>query len=84
MGARFTCNLFHLCTTFLKYTESFVLCGDEIWDEIERFQTSIREMFRKDNMGVLFFETVLPSKSLWQTRLDVIPVPRRAEEDAAM
>ena len=41
-------------------------------------------MFRKEGMGVLFCETVLPSKNLWQAKLDVIPVPLSVEQDAAM
>ena len=41
-------------------------------------------MFKKDNLGVLFCETVLPTKSLWQARIDVIPVPTNVEYDAEM
>lgn len=41
-------------------------------------------MFAKQGMGVLFCETVLPSKGLWQARMDVIPVPKIVQEDAEM
>jgi len=67
----------------IKYTEAFVASEDEVWDEVQRFQTSIRAMFREKNMGVLFCETVLPSKSIWQARMDIIPVPKSVEQDAA-
>eukprot|EP00550_Attheya_septentrionalis_P011020 CAMPEP_0198305910 /NCGR_PEP_ID=MMETSP1449-20131203/58149_1 /TAXON_ID=420275 /ORGANISM="Attheya septentrionalis, Strain CCMP2084" /LENGTH=440 /DNA_ID=CAMNT_0044008455 /DNA_START=70 /DNA_END=1392 /DNA_ORIENTATION=- len=66
----------------LKHAESFVSCEDEVWDEVQRFRTSLRHMFRAQGKGVLFCETVLPSKSLWQARMDVIPVPIRVEQDA--
>lgn len=69
----------------LKHAESFVSCEDEVWDEVQRFKTSLREMFRKqDNLGVLFCETVLSTKSLWQARIEVIPVPLNVEQDAEM
>jgi len=68
----------------IRHAESFVSCEDEVWDEVQRFKTSLRKMFAKQGMGVLFCETVLPSKNLWQARMDVVPVPKRVEQDAAM
>ena len=68
----------------VKHAESFVSCEDEVWDEIQRFKTSLRKMFRQDKKGVLFCETVLPTKSFWQTRMDIIPVPMSVEQDAQM
>ncbi len=41
-------------------------------------------MFKKEGKGVLFCETVLPSKGFWQTRMDIIPVPKDVEQDAEM
>ena len=68
----------------IRHAESFVACEDEVWDEVQRFRTSLRRIFGKQGMGVLFCETVLPSKNLWQARMDVVPVPKRVEQDAAM
>jgi len=68
----------------VKHNESYAVSEDEIWDERIRFQTALRSMFRKDGMGVLFCETVLPSKGLWQARMEVIPVPLSVEQDAAI
>jgi len=66
----------------IKHAEAFVSCEDEVWDEVGRFKSSLGAMFRKEGKGVLFCETVLPSKSLWQTRMDVVPVPLNVEQDA--
>ena len=68
----------------IRHAESFRACEDEVWDEVQRFRTSLRRMFAKTGQGVLFCETVLPSKNLWQARMEVVPVPKRVEQDAAM
>jgi hypothetical protein len=68
----------------VKHAESFASCEDEVWDEIARFRTSLRHVFAKEDKGVLFCETVLPTKGLWQARMDVIPVPKNVEQDAEM
>ena len=68
----------------IRHAESFRACEDEVWDEVQRFRTSLRQMFAKTGQGVLFCETVLPSKNLWQARMEVVPVPKRFEQDAAM
>ena len=41
-------------------------------------------MYTKEGKDVVFMETVLPSKGLWQTRMEAIPVPKRAAGDAQM
>jgi len=68
----------------VKHNESYATSEDEIWEERIRFQTALRSMFRKEGMGVLFCETVLPSKGLWQARMEVIPIPLSVEQDAAI
>ena len=55
-----------------------------MWEEVSRFRTALRNMFAKENKGVLFSETVLSTKGLWQARMDVIPVPKSVEQDAEM
>lgn len=66
----------------ISHAESFVSCEDEVWNEITNFRSSLRRMFKEQNKGVIFLETVLPSKGLWQTKMDVIPVPLDVEHDA--
>jgi len=68
----------------IGHAESFRACEEEVWDEVQRFRTSLRRMFAKTGQGVLFCETVLPSKNLWQARMEAVPVPLRVEQDAAM
>lgn len=68
----------------MQHSESFASCEDEVWEEVTRFRTSLRNMFAKEDKGVLFCETVLPTKGLWQARMDVIPVPKTVQEDAEM
>jgi|AntRauTorckE5430_2_1112549.scaffolds.fasta_scaffold02495_4 hypothetical protein len=55
----------------VKHAESFASCEDEVWDEVARFRTSLRNMFAKEGKGVLFCETVLPTENLWQARMDM-------------
>jgi hypothetical protein len=68
----------------IQQAESFVSCEDEVWDEIERFKAGLRAMFRELGKSVLFCETVFESTSLWQTRMEVIPVPLEVASDAPM
>ena len=55
-----------------------------MWEEVARFRNSLRQMFAKEDKGVLFCETVLPTNGIWQARMDVIPVPKNVENDAEM
>ncbi|GFH54255.1 hypothetical protein CTEN210_10731 [Chaetoceros tenuissimus] len=66
----------------VQHAESFASCEDEVWEEVHRFRTSLRKMFAKEGKSVLFAETVLPTKGLWQARMDCIPVPTIVEQDA--
>ena len=62
--------------------ESFVSCSNrQLWDEVERFQTSLRNMFWQDSkQKVLFCETT----SRRQARMEVVPCPIHVQQDAAM
>lgn len=64
----------------VKHAQSFCACENEVWEEISRFRTSLRSMFAKEGKGVIFMETVLESNSFWQARMEVLPVPKRAEQ----
>lgn len=68
----------------IQQSDSFASCEDEVWDEVERFKTSLRNMFLERNMAVLFCETVFESKRFWQTKMDVIPVPLDIAADTPM
>jgi len=68
----------------LQHADSLVNCENDVWNEISRFQTALRAMYAKEGKEVMFAETVLPSKGLWQTRMEAIPVPKRAAHDAPM
>mmetsp|Transcript_29252 Transcript_29252/g.41149 ORF Transcript_29252/g.41149 Transcript_29252/m.41149 type:complete len:254 (-) Transcript_29252:110-871(-) len=78
-------NKGHCYLVPVKHADSYVGCEDDVWDEVQRFQTSLRHMFRKEGQVPIFYETVLPSsKGLWQTRMEVIPVQERVADDAPM
>ena len=79
----------------LSYCESFVGLDEDAWDEVRRFQSSLRRMFRADGRGVVFLETVARTSSrsasgggagaaATQARMDVVPVPRDVERDAPL
>ena len=68
----------------VRHAESFVHCEDEVWEEVRRFQSSLRKMFAERGEGIIFLETVLPDKGFWQARIEVVPVIQRAEQDAPM
>lgn len=75
----------HLYIVPIKHAESLVACEDEVWDEIKRFQTSLRRLFDKEyGQGVVFSETVLPTNNFWQTKLEVIPVKRKLWRDSEL
>ena len=75
----------HLYLVPIQYSDTMVGCNSDTWNEIYRFQQALREMYAKENKGVIFLETVLQSaKGSWQTRLEAIAVPNRVAEDAPM
>ena len=75
----------HLYIVPIKHAESLVACEDEVWDEIIRFQTSLRQLFDKEyGQGVVFSETVLPTNNFWQTKMEVIPVKRKLWRDSEL
>ena len=74
----------HFYLVPLKHAESFVGCDDSVWEEVRRFQASLQNLYAKDcKKGVIMCETVLPnSRGLWQTKLEVIPVPFEYIQDS--
>ncbi|KAL7507283.1 hypothetical protein ACHAXN_006836 [Cyclotella atomus] len=71
----------------LSYSESFVNLDEEVWYEVNRFQSSLKQMFAEKKKGLIFLETASrTSKSGGsaglQCRMEVVPVPLRTEEDA--
>ena len=68
----------------VKHAQSFCSCDNEVWEEVNRFRNSLRQMYAKEGKGVLFCETVLEAKGFWQARMDVIPVPKKVSDDAPM
>ena len=78
----------------LPHCESFVGLDEEVWQEVYRFQQSLRDMFRKEGREVLFLETVTRTSRggtgggggglALQAKMEVIPVPRRVERDAPL
>lgn len=66
----------------IKHAESLVSCEDDVWNEIARFQSCLRDMYALERKDVIFCETVLPSKALWHTKMDAIPIPQN--QDAPM
>lgn len=76
------CTL-HLCK-YTQHADALVNCEDDVWNEIARFQAALRAMYAKEGKDVIFVETVLPSKGLWQTRMEAMPVPKRTSQDAPM
>jgi len=73
----------------LSYSESFVGLDEEVWYEVKRFQSSIRQMFREEGRGVIFLETVTRTSrggggTALQAKLEVVPVPRSVERDAPL
>ncbi|KAG7362788.1 CwfJ domain containing protein [Nitzschia inconspicua] len=67
----------------LKHAPSFVDCDDDgIWEEVALFRRSLENMYAKERKGIILVETVLPNKGFWQTKMDVIPVPFSALQDA--
>ena len=73
----------------LPFSESFVGLDEEVWYEVKRFQSSLRQMFHKEGRGVIFLETVTRTSrgggsGGLQAKMEVVPVPRSVERDAAL
>ena len=71
----------------LPHCESFVGLDEEVWQEVHRFQQSLRNMFRREGREVLFLETMTRTSRGGlglQAKMEVVPVPRRVERDAPL
>jgi Protein similar to CwfJ C-terminus 2/Protein similar to CwfJ C-terminus 1 len=67
----------------LKHATSFVDCDDGgVWEEVALFRRSLENMYARDRKGIILFETVLPNKGFWQTKMEVVPVPFSVLQDA--
>lgn len=67
----------------IQHADSLIRCDDDAWNEIQKFQDSLRTLYGKEGKDVVFTETVLATKGFWQTRLMCVPVPR-SQNDAAL
>lgn len=79
----------HFYIVPIKHAPSLVhvMAEDDmsIWKEIQRFQTSLQNLYARQGKSVIMLETVLDhSKGLWQTKLEVIPIPFDVLQDAPM
>lgn len=63
----------------IKHADSLVNCEDDVWNEIARFQSCLRDMYALEKKDVIFCETVLPSKGMWHTKMDAIPIPQNRD-----
>jgi hypothetical protein len=69
----------------LSYSESFVNLDEEVWYEINRFQSSLSQLYAKSKKKLIFLETVSRTSSsggTLQCRMEIIPVSSRVEADA--
>ena len=75
----------HFYLVPIQHADSFVSCDDQVWEEVRRFQKSLRDVFAVQKKHLLFFETVLPrQKGLWQTRLEAVVLPKNNYLDAPL
>jgi len=67
----------HFYIVPISHAESLTAVEDDrVWQEIQQFQSALRNLYQTQGQGLLFTETVLPSSSsFWQTKLEAIPVP---------
>jgi hypothetical protein len=73
----------HFYLVPLKHAESFVTCDDDnVWDEVRRFQTALKNMYAKRGKDIIMVETVLPNTGFWQTKLEIVPAPFHVVQDA--
>lgn len=74
----------HFYLVPIAHAPSLTTCDETVWNELRRFQSSLRALSRADNQKILFYETVLPSKNVWQTRMEAIIVPDSVWQDAPL
>lgn len=75
----------HFYLVPLKHTPSFVSAESDAWGEVLRFQTSLQNLYARQGKSLIMLETVLEhSKGLWQTKLEVVPVPFGILQDSPM
>ena len=73
-----------LLLTPVTHALSLVEAGEEAWQELRKFKSSIRRMFEANGKAVIFMETSLQSLGGDQCKLECIPVKRSKTLDAPM
>ncbi|KZV61507.1 hypothetical protein PENSPDRAFT_592720 [Peniophora sp. CONT] len=65
----------HCLIVPMQHYLSMLEADDDVWDEIRNFMKSLMRMFAEQDMGVVFYETVLSIKSQRHTVIECVPLP---------
>jgi Protein similar to CwfJ C-terminus 1/Protein similar to CwfJ C-terminus 2 len=74
----------HFYLVPIRHASSLLTCDEQVWLEVQQFQSSLRAMYASKKLAVLFTETVLSTSSFWQTRMECIVVPTDVALDAPL
>lgn len=65
---------YHFYLVPVQASSSWAGCDEVAWTELDRFQSSLRTMYKKEHKTVLFYETVLNAKGK-QAKMEGVVVP---------
>lgn len=72
----------HFYLVPIHHVSSLAAADDQVWEEIGRFQQSLRQMYSKKS--IVCFELVPPSQHFHQTRFEVVVVPSHVASDVPL
>ena len=67
----------HFYLVPIQHAESLASCEDpELWNELQKFQTSLNNLYARSGKGIISLETVLHKSNhgIYQTKLELVPV----------
>lgn len=74
----------HFYLVPIQHVSSLAAADDQVWEEIGRFQTSLRNMYATKKKCIVCCEFVPPSQQFHQTRLEVVVVPSKVASDVPL
>ncbi|GAX27832.1 hypothetical protein FisN_13Hh061 [Fistulifera solaris] len=74
----------HFYLVPIQHVSSLAAADDQVWEEIERFQTSLRDMYSAKKKSIVCYEFVPPSQQFHQTRLEVAVIPSKVASDVPL
>ena len=78
----------HFYLVPLPATSSGAACDETVWQDVQKYQNSLRQWAQSQGKDIMFAEVVMPSNkkaaAFYQAKLHAMVVPQRLQQDAGL